>query len=308
MTRLTVNVCQLDDAAEISASPAIVKVSQLPEISGVFRGHELTRKDRDDRLSSGLSTLDTILSGGIARGRISEIIGRAGSGRTSLAASFAAAATRRGEVAAWIESSGAFDPASIAASGVDLARVLWASISTRSGVPPSCKSFELSSRQFESRALQSSSRDQFQPSPIVRKQSALLKAVELVLEAGGFGLVVVDFGDAARSISSSAALRLARAAERCGAVVLMIAPHRMCGTFAVLSLVLRRVEASFGRLAPGAPSLFDGLTIDATVARNKLGGRGASALVYAMTDPAAQFILPQSHRRNDLRKIHGLQS
>ncbi len=295
MARLTNNACQLDAAAEICTSPALVEVAQLPKFTGVFRGRELTRKDRDRRLSSGLATLDAILGGGIARGRISEIVGRAGSGRTSIAASFAAVATECDEVAAWIDSSGAFDPASIAASGVNLARVLWAS--TRS---PSRKSFDKSSR--------SSSRDRFLASPLMRKQSALLKAAELVLEAGGFGLVIVDFGDEARSISPSAALRLARAAERCGAAVLVIAPHRMCGTFAALSLVLRRVEASFGRLAPGAPALFDGLTIDATVARNKLGGLGASALLCAMTDPAAQFILPQSRPGNDLPKIYGLQS
>src|SRR6185437_9735254 len=71
---------------------------QLAEFSGVFRGRELTRKDR--RLSSGIAPLDAILSGGIVRGRVSEILGRPGFGRTSLAASFAAIATRRGEVVA----------------------------------------------------------------------------------------------------------------------------------------------------------------------------------------------------------------
>ncbi len=96
---------------------------QIAEFSGVFRGRELTRKDR--RLSSGIAALDAILDGGIVRGRVSEIVGRPGFGRTSLAASFAAIATRRGEVAAWIDSAGAFDPRSIAAAGADLSRILW---------------------------------------------------------------------------------------------------------------------------------------------------------------------------------------
>ncbi|MGA8794566.1 ATPase domain-containing protein, partial [Candidatus Binatus sp.] len=98
------------------------------EFSGVFRGHELTRKDR--RLSSGLAPLDALIDGGIPRGRISEITGRAGSGKTSIAASFAAFATRHGEVAAWLDASGAFDPESMAAAGVELGRMLWASMTT----------------------------------------------------------------------------------------------------------------------------------------------------------------------------------
>ena len=69
----------------------VVRKPQQLEFSGVFRGHELTRKDR--RLSSGLAPLDALIDGGIPRGRISEITGRAGSGKTSIAASFAAFAT-----------------------------------------------------------------------------------------------------------------------------------------------------------------------------------------------------------------------
>ena len=109
----------------------VVKRPQQLEFSGIFRGHELTRKDR--RLSSGLAPLDALIDGGIPRGRISEITGRAGSGKTSIAASFAAFATRRGEVAAWLDSSGSFDPESMAAAGVELRRMLWASMKTAIG-------------------------------------------------------------------------------------------------------------------------------------------------------------------------------
>jgi len=88
-------------------SNPLVQKPQLLEFAGVFRGHELTRKDR--RLSSGLAPLDDLIDGGIPRGRISEITGRAGSGKTSLAASFAKSATHHGEVAAWLDASGTFD-------------------------------------------------------------------------------------------------------------------------------------------------------------------------------------------------------
>ncbi len=232
------------------------------EFSGIFRGHELTRKDR--RLSSGVAPLDALIDGGIPRGRISEITGRAGSGKTSIAASFAAFATHRGEVAAWLDASGTFDPASMAAAGVELRRMLWAS--TRRG----------------------SARDLY--SPLLKGEglgvrSAIVKAAELVLEAGGFGLVVVDFGEAPRSLAHASALRIARAAERSGAAVITIAPWRMCGTFAALSLAASRADASFSRLAPGSPVMFDGLAVDAMVARNKMGGTGRRVRVRALVDP-----------------------
>jgi hypothetical protein len=241
----------------------VVKRAQQLEFSGVFRGHELTRKDR--RLSSGLAPLDALIDGGIPRGRISEITGRAGSGKTSIAASFAAFATRRGEVAAWLDSSGSFDPESMVAAGVELRRMLWASMSRGSARP--C-------------------------SPLLKgrpaglgARSAIVKAAELVLEAGGFGLVVVDFGEAPRALTYASSLRIARAAERSGAAVIAIAPWRMCGTFAALSIAASRAETSFRRLAPGSPVMFDGLAVDAMVARNKMGGTGRHVRVRALIDP-----------------------
>src|ERR1700687_5814312 len=84
---------------------------QVSEIPHVFRGRELTRKHH--RLSSGLTSVDTALGGGLVRGRINEIAGCAGPGKTSLATTFLARATRRGEVAAWIDFADAFDPLSM---------------------------------------------------------------------------------------------------------------------------------------------------------------------------------------------------
>jgi recA bacterial DNA recombination protein len=240
----------------------VVKRPQQLEFSGVFRGHELTRKDR--RLSSGLAPLDALIDGGIPRGRITEITGRAGSGKTSIAASFASFATHRGEVAAWLDSSGSFDPESMTAAGVDLRRMLWASM-----------------RRGAARDLRS---------PLLKGAGSgvrfpIVKAAELVLEAGGFGLVVVDFGEAVRPLTYASSLRIARAAERSGAAVIAIAPWRMCGTFAALSIAASRAATSFSRLAPGSPVIFDGLAVDAMVARNKMGGTGRHVRVRALVDP-----------------------
>jgi hypothetical protein len=257
----------------IPQTPAIAPLRTLndrqTEFAGVFRGRELTRKDR--RLSSGIATLDTILDGGIVRGRVSEIVGRPGFGRTSLAASFAAIATRRGEVAAWIDSAGAFEPHSIAAAGADLSRILWVGADAAARPRDSAES---PTAEFASRS---------NASPKTEMKSVLL-AAEMVLGAGGFGLVVIDIGGHARTLTLSAALRLARAAERSGAAVIVLGERRMCGTFAALSLVLGRIRPFFSRTAPGAPALFDGMRVEAYVARNKLGGSGRAAAWRAFVD------------------------
>ena len=232
-----------------------VKALQALEITGVFTGRELTCKAR--RLSSGLTLIDHLLGAGIVRGRISEIVGPAGAGKTSLAACFVASATRGGEAAAWIDSAGSFDPVTVAAAGADLTRVLWS-------CPRSIHSSE-QSRQ-----------------PVAT--AASVRAAELVLEAGGFGLVVIDFGNSTRAIPHSAALRVARIAERTSTAVIVLAAFRMCGTFAAQSLMLSRNQACFSRRAIGAPSLFDGFAIEALVARNKLGGVGARASWHALVD------------------------
>jgi len=275
----------------------VVKRPQVLEFSGIFRGYELTRKD--GRLSSGLAPLDALIDGGIPRGRISEITGRAGSGKTSLAASFAAFATRRGEVAAWLDASGAFDPASMSAAGVELHRMLWAS--TRRGSkerPNPARNLCSPLQKGEGLGVRCSPLQKGAGLGVrSRRQSAIVKAAELVLEAGGFGLVVVDFGEAPRALTHASALRIARAAERSGAAVIAIAPWRMCGTFAALSLAASRADASFSRLAPGAPVIFDGLAVDAMVARNKMGGTGRRVRVRALVDPVPIPIPSDLHAR-----------
>jgi hypothetical protein len=110
----------------------------------------------------------------------------------------------------------------------------------------------------------------------------------MVLEAGGFGLVVIDLGAMRYALAESAALRLSRAAERSGVAVLVIAERRMCGTFAALTLSLGRLGARFSRLAPGAPALFDGLALEARVTRNKLGVFGYRAELDALADPLSE--------------------
>jgi recombination protein RecA len=74
---------------------------------------------------SGVTELDAVLGGGFPRGSLVELCGPASSGRTSLAFSLLAQATERQEACAFVDVSDSLDPVSLAASGVDLPRLLW---------------------------------------------------------------------------------------------------------------------------------------------------------------------------------------
>jgi recombination protein RecA len=75
--------------------------------------------------ATGIEALDDLLRGGLPIGAISELVGPECSGRTSVALSFLAEMTQTGKVCCWIDVANTFDPASAAATGVDLTRLLW---------------------------------------------------------------------------------------------------------------------------------------------------------------------------------------
>src|ERR1700746_535291 len=74
---------------------------------------------------SGVRELDAVLGGGFPRGSLVELCGPASSGRTSLAFSLLAEATERQQACAFVDVADSLDPLSLAAAGVDLARLLW---------------------------------------------------------------------------------------------------------------------------------------------------------------------------------------
>lgn len=182
------------------------------------------------RLPSDIVGLDAVLGGGWPRGRLSEIVGARSSGKTSLLFACLAAATRRGESVACVDVADALHPDSLQHAGVDLRRLLWVR-------PPADKE--------------------------------AVRCTELLLQAGGFGVVVLDFGDVSpRALRDSTWSRLARASERSHAACVVVAPVRLAGSCTSLALALRPRRVVW---AAGLWSLLDGLDIAARVARNKLG-------------------------------------
>jgi recombination protein RecA len=75
--------------------------------------------------ATGIEALDNVLRRGLPIGAMSEMVGPECSGRTSIALSFLAQMTQAGKVCCWIDVANTFDPASAAAAGVDLTRLLW---------------------------------------------------------------------------------------------------------------------------------------------------------------------------------------
>ena len=76
-------------------------------------------------LPTGIAPIDALLYGGFPRGQLSEVFGPSSSGRTGLVQALLARSTQGGALAAFVDPADRLDPASAAAAGVDLARLLW---------------------------------------------------------------------------------------------------------------------------------------------------------------------------------------
>jgi hypothetical protein len=183
--------------------------------------------------------LEELLGGGLPRGRLSEIAGACGSGRTSLVHALLAAATSASEVTAVVDAAGVFDPPSAARAGIDLRAVLWVR-------PPSVRD--------------------------------ALRCAELVVAAAGFGIVVVDLdGVALRRVRGFTWPRLARAAEKSGTAVVILAPERLAGSFAMVSVELKAARRLWRGAVPAR--LFSGVESHGVLVHNKRGPLRASRRV-----------------------------
>jgi recombination protein RecA len=106
------------------AEQILAATGAAPRLARVVPASRLDIRPAPEMVSSGIPQLDS-LAGGLARGCLTEICGSASSGRTSILLRALAQATQRGEVCALIDASDAFHPASAAAAGVEMSRLLW---------------------------------------------------------------------------------------------------------------------------------------------------------------------------------------
>jgi recombination protein RecA len=178
----------------------------------------LERVDPSAYIPTGLPTLDAHLRSGVPRGQMSEIVGPQSSGRTTLALQLLAAATREGELVAFVDTFDRLDVASLVAAGADLSRVLW----IRGQALSRTDAVVADSRGQRLAGVRSVAVD----GVVDRTIDRALKALNLVLQAGGFGIVVLDLADAppvaVQRLPFTTWLRMQRAVEgRDTACVLM---------------------------------------------------------------------------------------
>ncbi len=183
----------------------------------------LERRDASALIATDVAVLDACLRGGLPRGQLSEIAGPPSSGRTTLALQTMAASTRRGELAAFVDTFDRFDVASAAAAGIDLDRLLWIRGWGPASLPHEARRAEWGAGPdgFINRAL---------------------KALNLVLQAGGFACVVLDLADAPpaalKRIPYTTWLRVPRIIEGHDTACLLLAPEPLARSAGGLTLVL----------------------------------------------------------------------
>ncbi|MES2391221.1 MAG: ATPase domain-containing protein [Acidobacteriota bacterium] len=173
---------------------------------------------------TGVMDLDARLQGGLPVGAVTELVGPECSGRTTLALQFLAGCTQQGKVCAWVDVSDTFCPQMAEAAGVNLERLLW----VRCGGP----------------GAEAKARRPWKP------LDQALRTVDLLLQAGGFGAIVLDMGSVAPEFAWRVPLatwfRFRAATERTQSCMLLLTQHPCARSSA--DLVLRMssgiVEAS----------------------------------------------------------------
>jgi hypothetical protein len=178
-----------------------------------------------ETVPAGVADVDA-LTGGLPRGCLTEIAGPASSGRTSLMLSILAGATAREEVCALIDTTDAFDPGGAAAAGVRLEKLLWVRCSGDA--------------------------------------ERALKATDLLVQGGGFGLVAMDLGDTppgtAGRISMTSWFRLRRAVEHTPTVLLAVSQQPNARTCASLVVECARERVAWSG-ARGCSHLLRGIEV-----------------------------------------------
>ncbi|MCZ2108401.1 MAG: DNA recombination/repair protein RecA [Dehalococcoidia bacterium] len=177
----------------------------------------------------------------LPNGGITEILGGASAGKTTLTYAIVAGALRAGGFVAWIDGANAFDPRYARDAGIDVGRVLW--------IAPT-------------------------------GHLSALRATERVLDAGGFRVVVIDFGgesiQVSPRLSTAVWMRVDRAAFRRHAAIVVLDGLRAVSRFAALSLEMRAAYRIFSG-EDGPCPLFEGTVSNVRI--RKVGGEESDHLL-----------------------------
>jgi recombination protein RecA len=243
---------------------ALSKAEIETEVGSRFgSAFQLHEKKPAEVISTGIPQIDSFILGGLPRGAISEVFGPASSGRTSLMLSALAHASRHEEVCALVDTNNAFDPKSATQAELNCERLLW-----------------------------------------IRCANNLehaFKATDLLLQGGGFGLVLLDLGDipanSAKRIISSWWYRFRRTLEPTPTALVVIAEESCVRSCAALALELRGETCLWSSGTEGLRMVGDGFTnihLRSSSYSGFLSSFPTSAVVDVLRRPMNKSSLPTS--------------
>jgi recA bacterial DNA recombination protein len=279
--------------------PALVlqRLAALPKLAGVTAASRLEVRPTPEMVSCGIREIDE-LAGGLPRGCLSEICGPASSGRTSVLLSALAAATRRQEVCALVDTTDTLDAVSAAATGVELERLLWIRCGRGADLGPRTPGLRPPTSKSDARRLTSEVRS---PKSAVRLEQAL-RVTDLLLQSGGFGLVAIDLGDvpdsAARRIPLASWFRFQRAVEPTATVLLVVAQAPCAQTCASLLIRLQSGGKASAlsyqlstqeKLGPAHAQLLDGLQVEGALLCSRIQRKPAQSATTAFATKAVRI-------------------
>jgi recombination protein RecA len=170
-------------------------------------------RERRETAPTRIPPLDR-LTGGLPRGSLTEIYGPPCSGRTSVLVSALASRTAESEVCALVDARDAFDPHSAEAAGVKLQQLLWVR----------CRNIEQA-----------------------------LRATDLLIQGGGFGLIALDLSDmpakTVRGVPLNVWFRFRRAVEKTSTIFILLEQESNAKTCASLVLRLHVEETRWSQTA-----------------------------------------------------------
>lgn len=183
-----------------------------------------------ETISTGIAELDR-LTAGLPRGGLAEICGQQSSGRTALLMSILADATGNGELCALLDGQDTLDPHSAVAAGVDLSRLLWVRC---------------------------------------RRVEQAIRAAELLLEGGGFGVVALDLAGTPaplmRRIPLSVWFRLKWCVRKTRTALIVLEQEPTVGSSAALVVRLQAESSCWS----GGPRIFRKATLPGISKRYEL--------------------------------------
>jgi recA bacterial DNA recombination protein len=229
-------------------SALLGRLAAIPKLTGVKPASRLGVRPAPELAATGIFELDALI-GGLPRGCLSEICGPPSSGRTSVMLATLAAATKRGEFCALIDTSDAFNPDSAATTSMEFERLLWIRCGERRDWKKSGNSKTAAVEQA-------------------------LRVLDLLLQAGGFGVVAIDFSDVpfqiARRVPLASWFRFQRALEPTSTILLVIAQAPCAQTCASLVLRLQSRQNLPGLGLPAHSRIFEGMQVEGELLRSRL--------------------------------------